>query len=160
MLPFFVGLIAIKADASPWIRYTLLTGINGLPYTHSILVGWVSRNAKSVGRRAVSTAVYNMSYQVGSIIAANIYRDDDKPLCEWFNLLIETSNLSSIKLTMCVALTDYTANKALVVLCCVNIMLFVLAKIYYVLRNGAIKKRLTDTSDSENSQFAELGFAH
>jgi hypothetical protein len=82
MLPFFISLVAIKTDASPWIRYALLTGINGLPYTHSILVGWISRNAKSVGRRAVSTAVYNMSYQVGSIIAANIYRDDDKPLCE------------------------------------------------------------------------------
>lgn len=135
MLPFFIGLIAIKADASPWIRYTLLTGINGLPYTHSILVGWISRNAKSVGRRAVSAAVYNMSYQVGSIIAANIYRDDDKPLY-------------------------YTANKALVVLCCVNIMLFVLAKIYYILRNRAIKKRCTDTSDSESPRFIELGFTH
>ncbi|KAJ5414792.1 ophD encodes a permease for phthalate transporter, partial [Penicillium cosmopolitanum] len=31
MLPYFISLIAIKGDGYPWIRYTLLTGINGLP---------------------------------------------------------------------------------------------------------------------------------
>ena len=82
MLPFFIGLISIKHDASPWIRYALLTGINGIPYTHSIMVGLISRNAKAVGRRAVAAAVYNMTYQIGSIAAVNIYRDDDKPLCK------------------------------------------------------------------------------
>lgn len=32
MLPFFIGLLAIPATASPWVRYALLTGINGEPY--------------------------------------------------------------------------------------------------------------------------------
>lgn len=82
MLPFFIGLICIKPDASPWVRYALITGINGIPYTHSILVGLTSRNARSVGRRAVATAVYNMTYQIGSVAAVNIYRDGDKPFCE------------------------------------------------------------------------------
>lgn len=82
MLPFFIGLIAIKPDANPWVRYALLTGINGIPYTHSVMVGLISRNAKAVGRRAVAAAVYNMTYQIGSIAAVNIYRDDDKPLCK------------------------------------------------------------------------------
>lgn len=81
MLPFFIGIIAIPPDASPWIRYAMLTGINGIPYTHSILVGMTSRNAGAVSRRTVSAAVYNMCYQVGSIIAVNVYRDDDKPYC-------------------------------------------------------------------------------
>ena len=82
MLPFFIGLVAIKPSASPWVRYTLLTGIAGIPYTHSILVGMTSRNARSVGARAVSCAVYNMTYQVGSLIAVNIYREEDKPYCK------------------------------------------------------------------------------
>lgn len=82
MLPFFIGLICIKPGANPWVRYTLLTGIAGIPYTHSILVGMTSRNAKNVGTRAVSAAVYNMCYQVGSIIAVNIYREGDKPYCK------------------------------------------------------------------------------
>lgn len=60
----------------------MLTGVNGIPYTHSILVGMTSRNARSVGRRAVSAAVYNMGYQIGSIIAVNVYREDDKPYCK------------------------------------------------------------------------------
>jgi hypothetical protein len=82
MLPFFIGLVAIRPNASPWVRYALITGVNGIPYSHSILVGMVSRNAKSVGTRAVSAAVYNISYQIGSIIAVNIYRNSDKPYCK------------------------------------------------------------------------------
>lgn len=83
MLPFFIGLVVIPPSASPWVRYALLTGVNGIPYTHSILVGMTSQNAKSVGTRAVSTAVYNMCYQVGSVVAVNVYRDNDKPYCEF-----------------------------------------------------------------------------
>lgn len=83
MLPFFIALVTIPESASPWIRYVLITGINSLPYAHAILVGMTSRNARSVGTRAVSTAVYNMTYQIGSIIAANIYRDGDRPYCTY-----------------------------------------------------------------------------
>lgn len=82
MLPFFIALICLPENANPWARYAMLTGINGIPYTHSILVGMVSKNAKNVGTRAVSTALYNMTYQVGSIIAVNVYRNDDKPYCK------------------------------------------------------------------------------
>jgi hypothetical protein len=81
MLPFFIGLVCIKPDASPWVRYVLLTGINGIPYAHSILVGLISRNARAVGKRAVGSAIYNMTYQIGSIAAVNIYREGDKPYC-------------------------------------------------------------------------------
>lgn len=83
MLPFFVGLISISPDANPWVRYALLTGINSLPYAHSIMVGLVSRNSMAVGRRAVACAVYNMTYQIGSIAAVNIYRAEDAPLCKF-----------------------------------------------------------------------------
>jgi hypothetical protein len=83
MLPFFIALAVLPTTLNPWVRYVLLTGINGIPYTHSILVGMTSRNARSVSTRAVSAAVYNMCYQVGSIIAVNIYREGDKPFCKF-----------------------------------------------------------------------------
>ncbi|KFA79693.1 hypothetical protein S40288_09317 [Stachybotrys chartarum IBT 40288] len=68
MLPFFIGLICIAPDANPWVRYTLLIGINGILYAHSIIVGLISRNAKGVGRRAVAAA-YNMTYQTRNAMA-------------------------------------------------------------------------------------------
>ncbi|OAQ61526.2 hypothetical protein VFPPC_16522 [Pochonia chlamydosporia 170] len=135
MLPFFIGLICIKPDANPWVRYALLTGINGIPYTHSIIVGLVSRNAKAVGRRAVAAAVYNMTYQVGSIAAVNIYRDGDKPYY-------------------------YKANKGLVGLCVFNILLFVLAKVYYVWRNRVIVRQHAETPESEKSRMVDARFTH
>lgn len=82
MLPFFIALVCISPEADPWVRYALLTGIAGIPYPHSILVGFVSRNARTVDKRAVGAAIYNMTYQIGSIAAVNIYREGDKPFCK------------------------------------------------------------------------------
>lgn len=115
MLPFFIVLVCIPDSASPWVRYAMLTGINGIPYTHSILVGMTSANAKTVSMRAVSTAVYNMSYQVGSIVAVNVYREEvsltvsflaplSSPLTEiklngWADLLLLLLLLQTTQLT-------------------------------------------------------------
>ncbi|KAH6884941.1 allantoate permease [Thelonectria olida] len=135
MLPFFCALVALKPDTNPWIRYAMLTGINGIPYTHSILVGMVSQNAKAVGRRAVAAAIYNMTYQVGSIAAVNIYREGDKPYY-------------------------YTANKALVGLCVGNILLFVLAKLYYMWRNRVLARQYVNLSESDRARFFDARFVH
>ncbi|KAJ4168984.1 hypothetical protein NW754_010916 [Fusarium falciforme] len=135
MLPFFCALVALKPDTNPWIRYAMLTGINGIPYTHSILVGMVSQNAKAVGRRAVAAAIYNMTYQVGSIAAVNIYREGDKPYY-------------------------YTANKGLIGLCVFNIVLFVLAKLYYVWRNRVLARQYADLSETDKARFFDARFVH
>jgi MFS family permease len=135
MLPFFIGLVAISPSANPWVRYALITGINGIPYAHAIFVGLVSRNSKSVGRRAVAAAVYNMTYQIGSIAAVNIYREGDKPYY-------------------------YTANKGLVGLCVFNIILFVLGKLYYIWRNKVMEKTLSDLPGDHKGRFYDMRFAH
>lgn len=83
MFPFLVALTVLPATASPWVRYALLTGIASYPYCHAILVAWNSRNSNSVRTRAVSSALYNMFVQAGNIVASNIYRQDDLPLCEF-----------------------------------------------------------------------------
>jgi sugar phosphate permease len=135
MLPFFVGLICIPTTANPWVRYVLLTGIAGIPYTHSILVGMTSRNAKNVGTRTVSAAVYNMCYQVGSIIAVNIYRDSDKPYY-------------------------YTGNKVLIGLCAFNIFLFVAMKFFYIWRNKVKERAYMSLSAEEKKHAIDTRFAH
>ncbi|KAI9929638.1 hypothetical protein ASPWEDRAFT_28509 [Aspergillus wentii DTO 134E9] len=135
MLPFFIGLVVIPPSASPWVRYALLTGVNGIPYTHSILVGMTSQNAKSVGTRAVSTAVYNMCYQVGSVVAVNVYRDNDKPYY-------------------------YTADKALVGLCSANIALFIGMKLFYMWRNSVKKARFAALSPEERLYAVDQQYVH
>ncbi|KAK5458230.1 hypothetical protein LTS15_004310 [Exophiala xenobiotica] len=128
VLPFLIGLLAIPASASPWIRYALLTGVNGEPYTHAILVGMISRNANSVGTRAVSAALYNICYQIGSIVAVNVYRNDDKPYY-------------------------YRGNKILVGITSANIILFFLAKLYYVKRNQQKERKWNSLSDFDRANY-------
>jgi len=45
-------------------------------------VAWCSRNAGGVASRAVNASLYNMFVQAGSIIAIQMYKADDAPLCE------------------------------------------------------------------------------
>lgn len=65
---------------NPWGTWALCNLILGAPYIHAICVSWVSRNSGSIRTRSVSSAIYNMSVQVGGIFAANIYRSDDAPI--------------------------------------------------------------------------------
>ncbi len=82
IFPWLVGLVTLKPSGNLWVRYTLLTGLLSYPYCHAILVAWNSKNSNTARTRAVSAALYNMFVQSGNIIGSNIYREDDKPLCE------------------------------------------------------------------------------
>lgn len=39
ILPWLIALVTLPADANPWVRYALLTGLLSYPYCHAILVG-------------------------------------------------------------------------------------------------------------------------
>ncbi|KAL2205636.1 MFS general substrate transporter [Sarocladium strictum] len=67
-------------DSPRWTVYTIITLLVSSPVTHPILVNLTSRNSNSVRSRTVSAALYNMSLQLGIIIGANIYRENDLPL--------------------------------------------------------------------------------
>lgn len=73
-------------------------------------VGWVSRNANAVRARTVGAALYNMFLHAGVITSSNIYRADDAPLYR-------------------------RGNSILIAIACFNIVLYILAKTYYVRRN-------------------------
>lgn len=81
-LPLLIALVTIPSSLEThwnWVRFALLTLIGAYPYCHPLIIAWLSQNCHSVRNRAVSTCLYNMSYQVGSIFATQIYRQGDRP---------------------------------------------------------------------------------
>lgn len=97
-----------------WGTYVLVVLMYAQPYVHAICVSWVSRNSNSIRTRAISSAVYNMFVQLGSICANQIYRSDDMPYYHRGNMQLFFISLGSIPL-------------------------FLLTKLYYTWRN---KKKL------------------
>ncbi|TBU29889.1 MFS general substrate transporter [Dichomitus squalens] len=79
-LPLLIALYTFTSQTSQWAYYAVVTLIAGFPYVHPVQVAWASTNSAGVGTRTVSASIYNMFVQAGGIVAANIYRDDDKPL--------------------------------------------------------------------------------
>jgi hypothetical protein len=75
-------------DSPRWTVYTIITILVSSPVTHPILVNLTSRNSNSVRSRTVSAALYNMSLQLGIIIGANIYRENDLPLYRTGNSIL------------------------------------------------------------------------
>ncbi|KAF1844765.1 MFS general substrate transporter [Cucurbitaria berberidis CBS 394.84] len=106
-LPILIALAVLPKTTGPWVKWALSCLLVGHPYMHAILVAMGSRNAGTVRTRTVASALYNMSVQASSIIASNIYRNDDKPLYR-------------------------RGNRVLIGICVYNIFVFVGAKLYYV----------------------------
>ncbi|KAH8807977.1 major facilitator superfamily domain-containing protein [Xylogone sp. PMI_703] len=129
-----------------WGTYALMVVLLSYPYCHAINVAWASKNSNNVGSRSVSTALYNMSVQLGNIIAANIYRDDDKPRYKH-------------------------GNRVLIAINVVVVFLFLFAKVYYVWKNKIRDKKWNAmtreeqvhyilTTKDKNSRRLDFRFAH
>lgn len=109
-------------------------------------MSWNSRNSNAVRLRTVSAAMYNMTVQSSGIIASNIYREADAPRYR-------------------------DGNKNLIAITCYNIVLYLLTKAYYVLRNRSRdrkwdamteeqKKHYLDTTTDEANKRLDFRFAH
>ncbi|KAE9979392.1 hypothetical protein EG328_000877 [Venturia inaequalis] len=122
-LAFWPGLIKEK-----WATFVLVTTLLSYPYCHAINVGWASKNSNNVGSRSVSTALYNMCVQLGSIISANIYRDEDKPLYHHGNRVLMGINFLSL-------------------------FLFLFAKAYYVLKNRSRDRKWNAMTPEERTDY-------
>nr|UWK21995.1 major facilitator superfamily transporter (MSF) [Trichoderma rodmanii] len=129
IFPWLIALVTLKADASPWIRYALLTGLLSYPYCHAIVVSWNAKNSNAVRTRAVSAALYNMFVQSGNIISSNIYRDDDQPLYR-------------------------RGNKILLGINCFNIVLFYLVKAFYIWRNKVRDRKWNAMTKEEQEDYS------
>jgi Major Facilitator Superfamily len=108
VLPLLIALEVIPHvfHESNWARWALSTLLIGYPFADAVLVAMASRNAGTVRTRTVASSLYNMSVQLASVMASQIYRTDDKPYC-------------------------YRGNKIFLGLVGWNIVLFIGAKVNY-----------------------------
>ncbi|KAI0143158.1 major facilitator superfamily domain-containing protein [Xylariaceae sp. FL1272] len=110
-LPFLAYLRVVDTThASKWLTWAMTSLLLAAPLAHPIQVNWISRNANTVRSRAVGAVLYNMFLQAGVVISSNIYRADDAPLYR-------------------------RGNSVLLGLIGLNLVLYVLAKSYYLWRN-------------------------
>ncbi|EER31281.1 conserved hypothetical protein [Candida tropicalis MYA-3404] len=130
---YSIPLIAIirwwpGAGKQIWSTYVLNMLYLGQPYIHAICVSWVSRNSNHVRTRSISSAVYNMFVQLGSIIASNIYRKDDLPLY-------------------------HRGNMQLFVIAVILVPILLLTKAYYVWQNKRRDKVWNSMSEEEKHAY-------
>ncbi|KAF5584012.1 phthalate transporter [Fusarium pseudocircinatum] len=122
--------VANTQTASRWTVYAVTTVLLSYPNAHPIQVAWNSRNSNSVRSRTVSAACYNMFCQAGGIIASNIYRKDDAP-------------------------KYHRGNRQLLAILIMNLVLYVLVKVYYILRNKSRDKKWNVMTESERLEYLD-----
>ncbi|KAL3491846.1 major facilitator superfamily domain-containing protein [Aspergillus germanicus] len=127
-LPLLLALELLPSSSSAWSWYAVTVMLIGFPYIHSINVSLTSRNAGTVRTRTVGAAVYNMICQASSIIASNIYREDDKPFYR-------------------------RGNKVLLAIVAWNIVMTVFIKVYYIWRNKSRDRKWNAMSSEEKDHY-------
>lgn len=127
-LPILIALEVIPTNTNHWSKYTLSILLVGAPYVHAILVAITSRNAGTIRTRTTASALYNMCVQASSIIGMNIYRTDDSPMYR-------------------------RGNKVLLGICAYNFVLFIGAKLFYVLINKRRDRIWNSMSIEEKEEY-------
>ncbi|KAH7353856.1 major facilitator superfamily domain-containing protein [Plectosphaerella cucumerina] len=130
-LPFMIYLYVVDITVvNRWMSFAILTLLLGSPTTHPIQVAWNSRNSNTVRLRTVSAALYNMSVQMASISAANVYRKHDAPRYR-------------------------DGNKNLIAIIAMNITLYLLTRTYYIWRNKSRDKIWDAMDDAQKKHYLE-----
>ncbi|WVQ68823.1 uncharacterized protein L199_007032 [Kwoniella botswanensis] len=114
-LVFMIVLVTLPDTTGRWVKYAILTLVQGYPYCHPILVSMNSMNAGSVRTRTVASSVYNMFVQAASLVASNVYQPSDSPYY-------------------------HKGNRVLAGLSAASIVLVLLAKLWYIYRNNQKSK--------------------
>ncbi|KAK2011836.1 major facilitator superfamily transporter [Colletotrichum eremochloae] len=129
-LPNLVAMAVLPSNSSPWAQYAVVTVLLSYPSPHAMHVSWASRNSHSVRTRAVSAALYNMMVQLARVIYSNIYREDDRP--------------------------DYRrGNRVLIGICCMNICIYLIAKLFYMWCNKKREKEWNAMTEEERVHYLE-----
>ncbi|RDW63681.1 MFS general substrate transporter-57 [Coleophoma cylindrospora] len=128
ILPLLIIEYTSAGKLSNWGQYGVLFFLLGQPSVYAAQVGWCSRLSNSVRTRAVSAALYNITIQLSGIASSNIYRTDDKPLY-------------------------HRGNGQLIAINVATIVLYILAKVYYVWRNKTKQRKWTAMTKEEQAWY-------
>lgn len=125
-----IGILAFWGNSmkNAWGTWLVTTLLLGGPYIHAICVAWVSRNANSIRSRTVGSAVYNMMVQIGGILSANIYSQEDAPIFR-------------------------EGNKKLFVIAIAFIPVLIFTKVYYIVRNRQKSQKWSSMSLEERDRY-------
>lgn len=129
-LPLLVALYTFSSETSQWTYYAVVTLITGFPFVHPIQVAWTSRNSGGVRTRTISASVYNMFVNAGAIVYANIYQASDAPLYKH-------------------------GNRALIDICAMNIVLYVLTFFIYQTVNRRRQEKWDNMTEKEQRAYIE-----
>ncbi|KAF8855054.1 MFS general substrate transporter [Acephala macrosclerotiorum] len=128
ILPLLIIEYTSVQSLSHWGQYALLFFLLGQPSAQAALVSWCSRLSNSVRTRAVSASCFNIMIQLSGIASSNIYMSDDKPLYK-------------------------RGNRQLIAITVGTIVLYALAKWYYLLRNDWKTKKWNALSKEEQADY-------
>lgn len=129
-LILLIVLVTIPDSTARWAKWGVLTLFLGHPYAHPILVSLNSGNAGSVRTRTVASSLYNMFVQAASLIGSNVYRTEDKPYY-------------------------HRGNRILLGIQVAAVLLFFLAKAYYVWRNKQKEKVWNSYTKEQKEEYIE-----
>ncbi|GKZ30874.1 hypothetical protein AbraIFM66950_010563 [Aspergillus brasiliensis] len=129
-LPLLIVLYTSAGSLSNWGLYAVSFILLGWPNPQAAQVSWCSRLSNSVRTRAVSAAVFNIMIQLSGIASSNIYRSDDKPLYR-------------------------RGNRQLIAINVATVVMYALAKLYYVSRNRWKKAQWDKMTAQEKATYLE-----
>ncbi|GKZ56158.1 hypothetical protein AnigIFM49718_001382 [Aspergillus niger] len=129
-LPLLIVLYTSAGSLSNWGLYAVSFILLGWPNPQAAQVSWCSRLSNSVRTRAVSAAIFNIMIQLSGIASSNIYRSDDKPLYR-------------------------RGNRQLIAINVATIVMYALAKFYYVSRNRWKKAQWDKMTAQEKATYLE-----
>ncbi|KAL8276409.1 hypothetical protein RQP46_011207 [Phenoliferia psychrophenolica] len=115
LLVGFIAIVTIPDSTSAWSKYALLVVTLSYPVSlfkpvSTFHIDIFSENSGSVRTRAVSASLYNIVGQLGGIISSNIYEPSDRPYY-------------------------HRGNRVLIGIISANIVLFFVAKAWFIYRN-------------------------
>ncbi|KAK9461938.1 major facilitator superfamily domain-containing protein [Lipomyces oligophaga] len=100
VLTFLIIMRSLPDSAPAGVRAFCVIFTVGFPYYTPVLISWLSANTNDQHKRALAVAIYNIGVQLGSLSAANVYRENDAPFYKNGNIALIVVAVFNVCLTL------------------------------------------------------------